>query len=460
MGLDQAKKWAEEEFSGAEFGDQRLTERLARIAEIFAKHPTQSIPQACGDWSVIKAAYRFFDNGKVKDQDILNPHQAATQKRLKSHKTILAIQDTTYLDFTHHPATKGLGVLNAQYQQGLVYHPTILLTPDKVPLGIAHHQVWQRPAEDFGKKYTSRKRPTCEKESQKWLNSLEKTAQLQKENPCLRIVSVADREADVFDYFLLAHSLEVDLLTRAAWNRRIGHSQEFLWDHMEKINPCGHVTIIVPRKKGKSHREAGLSIRYGKVSLMPPQNRNKEKLNPVRIWAVWAHEENPPKNEEAVSWMLLTTLPVSSFEQAIEKVQWYTCRWQIEVFFKILKSGCRIEHRQFESAERIKRCLALDAVIAWRVLHLAMLSRATPDLPCSVLLQAEEWQALYCFVHQTRKLPKHPPTLKEATRMIAGLGGFIGRKSDKDPGPATIWLGLQRLGDIASAWRLWQPDST
>jgi len=217
-----------------------------------------------------------------------------------------------------------------------------------------------------------------------------------------------------------------------------------------------HLQVI---EKGKPHREATLSIRYGKVCLMPPQNRYKESLKPIKVWAVWAHEENPPKKEEAVSWMLLTTLPVSSFEQAVEKLQWYTCRWQIEIFFKILKSGCRIEQRQFESAERIKRCLALDAVIAWRVLYLTMLSRSTPNLPCSVLLETEEWQALYCFTHQTKKPPKHPPTLKEATRMIAKLGGFIGRKSDKDPGPTTIWRGLQRLRDIAATWALGQPHS-
>lgn len=459
LAQDQAKTWAEEEFSGAELGDQRLTKRLASIAEIFAKHPTQSIPQACGDWSVIKATYRFFDNDKVKDQNILAPHQTSTQERLKNHKTILAIQDTTYLDYTHHPATQGLGVLNAQYQHGLVYHPTILTTPDKVPLGIAHHQVWQRPPEDFGKKYTNRIRPTSEKESQKWLNSLKKTAQLQKENPSLQIVSVADREADVFDYFLYAQNLKTDLLTRAAWNRRVDHPEKLLWDRMKKISSSGDVTITVPRKKGKKHREATLSIRHGKISLLPPEYRKKEKLKPIKIGAVWAHEEDPPKKEDAVSWMLLTTLPVSSFEQALEKVQWYTCRWQIEIFFKVLKSGCRIEQRQFESAERIKRCLALDAIIAWRVLYLTMLSRSTPDLPCNVLLETEEWQALYCFTHQTKKPPKRPPTLKEATQMIAKLGGFIGRKSDKDPGPATIWRGLQRLKDITTAWGLGQPGS-
>jgi hypothetical protein len=224
---------------------------------------------------------------------------------------------------------------------------------------------------------------------------------------------------------------------------------------MKKVPVSGFVTITVPRKKGQPHREAILSIRYDQVSLKPPKHRSKEKdLQPVMLWAIWAHEQNPPKGVEPISWMLLTTIPIASFEEALEKVQWYTCRWHIELLFKILKSGCRIEQRQFETADRIKRCLAVDAVVAWRVLYLTMLSRNIPQMPCDVLLETEEWQALYCFIHRTKTPPPKPPTLMEATRMIARLGGFLGRKSDGHPGPTTIWRGLQRLQDIALTWSL------
>jgi len=452
---DQGKTWAEIEFGQAELGDQRLTKRLTLIAEIFANHPTRSIPQACGHWEITKATYRFFDNDKVKDQDILAPHQEATQRRLQNHSTVLAIQDTTQLDFSHHPATQGLGILSDPSHQGLFYHPTLLVTPEKVPLGIAQHQVWKRSLKNFGKKHKRKNRPISKKESQKWLHSLKSTAQLQEKNPHLHLVNIADREADIFDFFLLAHHLKVDVLVRAAWNRRVDHTEKYLWNHMQKVPVSGYLTLTVPRKKGQPPRPARLSIRYDKVSLMPPKHRSQEKgLQPTAVWVVWAHEQNPPKGVEAISWMLITTLAVSSFEEALEKVQWYTCRWQIELFFKILKSGCRIEARQLETADRLKRCLALDAVVAWRVLFLTMLSRNIPEMPCDVLLELEEWQALYCFIHKTKRPPSQPPTLKEATRMIAQLGGFLGRKSDAHPGPTTIWRGLQRLGDIAFAWSL------
>jgi hypothetical protein len=452
---DQGKTWAEIEFGEAKLGDQRLTKRLTLIAEIFANHPTLSIPQACGPWGITKATYRFFDNNKVKDQDILAPHQSATQKRIQNHPIILAVQDTTQLDFSHHPGTQGLGILSDPSHQGLFYHPTLLVTPNKVALGIAHHQVWKRPLKDFGKKHKRKNRPISKKESQKWLNSLESTAQLQGKNPHLHLVNIADREADIFDFFLHAHRLRVDVLVRAAWNRRVDHPEKYLWDHMEKVPVSGYLTLNVPRKKGQPPRQARLPIRYDRVSLMPPKHRYKEKgLKPLTVWVVWAHEQNPPKAVEAVSWMLITTIPVQSFEEALEKVQWYTCRWQIELFVKILKSGCRIEARQLETAERIQRCLALDAVVAWRVLFLTMLSRNIPEMPCDVLLELEEWQALHCFIRHTKTPPQHPPTLQEATRMIAQLGGFLGRKSDAHPGPTTIWRGLQRLRDITFGWSL------
>jgi len=455
MTQDQGKTWAEIEFGETKLGDKRLTKRLTLILEIFANHPTLSIPQACGPWSITKATYRFLDNDKVKDQDILIPHQLATQKRIQNHPIVLAIQDTTELDFSHHPSTQGLGVLSDTNHHGLLYHPTLLVTPNKIPLGLIDHQVWQRPPEDFGKRHARKHRPISEKESQKWLNSLEKTAQFQKNSTNLQLINIADREADIFDFFLHAQRLKVDLLVRAAWNRRVNHPEKYLWDHMKKVPVSGFVTITVPRKKGQTHREACLSIPYAPVSLRPPKHRSKEKgLQPITLWAIWAHEENPPKGVEPISWMLLTTIPVTSFKEALEKVQWYTCRWQIELFFKILKSGCRIEARQLETADRLKRCLALYAVVAWRVLYLTMLSRDIPQMPCNVLLETQEWQALYCFIHRTKTPPPKPPTLMEATRMIAQLGGFLGRKSDGHPGPTTIWRGLQRLQDIVLTWNI------
>jgi hypothetical protein len=455
---DQGATWVEKEFGGADLGDPRRTKRLVKISAKFAANPGASMPMACETPDRLKAAYRFFDNDHVNELAMLEPHQQANKTRMAGQAVVLAVQDTTQLDFTHHPATTGLGMLTDTAHQGLFYHPTLLVTPEKVPLGLADHLVWERPEAECGKKHQRKQRPISDKESRKWLHSLEKTAQLQAEMPQVHLVNIADREGDIYDYFVTAQRLQIDVLVRAAWDRRLAEADgDHLWEHLAAAAVAGELDIQVPRRKGKPARRAVLSVRYRRVSLQPPRSRYQEKdLEPVTVWAVYAHEEHPPPGQEAVSWMLLTTVPVATFDEATEKIHWYTCRWQIELFFKILKSGCKIEHVQLETATRLRRCLAVYAVVAWRVMFLTMQARAVPDLPSDVLLELEEWQALYCHHHQTKTPPPQPPTLAEAVRMIARLGGFIGRKSDGHPGPTVIWRGLQRLQDLAATWRLWR----
>jgi hypothetical protein len=439
----------------ASFGDRRLSQRLVILASQVAADPSASIPKACGPWGQTKAAYRFLDNDKVTEDDLLAPHYQSSKQRLKEHPVVLAVQDTTQIDFTSHPRTTGLGILSDPEHQGLFYHPTLLVSPEKTPLGLAHHLVWERPRQDFGKRHSRRSRPLAAKESRKWLASLEATARLQGELPQVRLVSVADREADVFDLFLKAQELNLHLLVRAAWNRGVDHPEKYLWDYLETAPPAGQLTVEVPRRPGKAARRATLAVRFSPVSLLPPRYRRTDPvLTPISLWAVYAKEEEPPPGEAALSWLLLTTIPVHSLEEAQEKINWYTCRWQIEVFFKILKSGCRIEQRQLETAARLRRCLALYAVVAWRILYLTLECRRLPHLSCEALLAPEEWQALCCFSQRTAKPPAKPPTLLEATKMIAQLGGFLGRTRDGFPGPATLWQGMQRLGDIVVAWCL------
>ena len=174
----------------------------------------------------------------------------------------------------------------------------------------------------------------------------------------------------------------------------------------------------------------------------------------LTVWALLVREEKPPAGVEAIEWWLLTTIPTSTVAEACERVEWYAARWWIEVYHKVLKSGCRIEARQFEQADRLKRYLALDSVVAWRVLYLTMVGRQTPNLSCSAILEEDEWQALYCFIHKVSLPPRTPPTLNEVTRWIAQLGGFLARAHDGQPGVIVIWRGLQRLQDIASTWQL------
>jgi len=246
------------------------------------------------------------------------------------------------------------------------------------------------------------------------------------------------------------------LLIRAEQNRRVEQEHGYLWEHLAAQPLSGIKEVRLPRRAGRPARPARLEVRFAAVELRPP--RHGPRMPNVRLWAVWARESQPPSGQEAVAWMLLTTLPVENFQAACQKLDWYTKRWSIEVFHRTLKSGCQIETRQLGHADRIEGCLAIDMVVAWRIFHLCKLGRETPEVPCTVYFEEIEWQALVGFINKDPGPPPKPPTLREALRMTASLGGFLGRKGDGEPGTQTLWLGLQRLDDIAEAWKVFSPS--
>jgi len=366
--------WAENEFGNALLGDPRRTERLIKIAKERAAKPSCSLPQCFDSQAELKAAYRFYDNPGINREAILTSHYLATQERLNQENIVLAVSDTTEIDYSHHQSKQGLGYLHDLNHHGFLLHCTLVVTPLKVPLGLLDQQIIYRDEKDFGKKHLRKKRPIKEKESYKWLESLEAVAEVQKNHPSTLIVNVADRESDIYDYFVRAQELnDQALLIRCAWNRCIDDEQNYLWEYIENQDEAGTLPVEIPRKPGQAVRTAELSIRYGHVILKPPKHRAKEHLPFVSIDIVLAREDNPPSGIEAVEWLLLTTVSVNSFDDAIERVHWYACRWQIETYHKVLKSGCKIETRQIEAAESLERYLAVDSVVAWRVLGLTML---------------------------------------------------------------------------------------
>jgi len=456
--IDQ--EWAEEEFSAAELGDQRLTDRLVQLAGVLGEKPQGSLPDASGEAATLKAAYRFFDNEGVTPDGILHSHVEATYRRMASVERVLAVQDTTYLDWTAHPDTEGLGPLASIKQQGLLAHSTLAISEERVPLGVLAQQVWARDAETFAQLKDHKKRAIEEKESYKWLQSLEAVEAARKACPNTHFVSVGDREADIYDLFVASRSEGVDLLVRAAMDRRVESEERYLWASLAATPVAATTEIKVPSRNGQAARTAHLEIHWREITLRPPSKRAKEKLPLVTVWAVWAIETAPPPNLPAVEWLLLTTVPVLTTEDALQRLDWYACRWGIEVWHKVLKSGCRIEARQLETAERLKRCLTLYAVIAWRVLYATMLSRAAPDLSCLALLNEAEWQALYCAIHNTTILPPTPPSLNQAVRWIAQLGGFQNRKGDGYPGVTVIWKGFQHLSDLTYMYLVFRPRPT
>jgi len=445
--------WAEEEFGEVDLGDVRRNARLVQLASVLGAQPSASLPDATDDPATLKAAYRFFDNDYVRAEAMLESHVHSTFGRLQAVELVLAVQDTTYLDWSDHPHTTGLGPLAAPSHQGLLAHTTLAITPEHVPLGLLAQQVWARE-KDVRRNQNHKQRPIDDKESQKWLRSLEAVIAARSECPTTQFVSVGDREADVYDLFLLARPPGVDLLVRAAQDRKAEHAEKYLWAAMATAAVAATVTIRLGARAGQAAREATLKIRWKQVRLLAPNSRSKEKLPSITLWAVWAIETNPPAGVEAVEWLLLTSVPLTSTEEALSILEWYAARWGIEVWHKVLKSGCAIEARQLEAADRLIRCLTLYSVIAWRILYATMLARALPDVPCTVLLDDDEWQGLYCRIHRVALAPPKPPTLRQAVRWIAQLGGFLGRKGDGEPGVTVLWKGFQHLVDIVAMYRI------
>jgi len=439
--------WAEVEFATARLHDERLKQRLFTVAQNFYNDPQANIPQACGTKARTLGAYRFFQNEKVTMEVILTPHTEATIARIQAHAVVLAPQDTTTLNYYHHPATEGLGPINTKDDKatGLILHDTVAFSEDGTPLGIIDAQCWARDPHDRGKRERRKHLPIEQKESYKWLRSYRKLAEIQALCPNTLLVSVGDRESDVYELFAEAarEPAGPKLLVRAERSRRRRvETHEALWPSVSAKPLAGELTLRLPKRGNRQAREALLSVRFGEVELQAPKD---SPLPPVRLWAVHLHESAPEDGGEPIEWMLLTSVAVTTFEQAVQRAEWYAARWGIEVFHRTLKSGCRIKDRQLGSADRLQACLGVDMVVAWRIYHLTMLGRSVPEHPCHVFFEEVEWKALYCYHHKTPVAPDEPPSMGEAIRMLGAMGGHLGRKRDGPPGTQTLWRGLQRL---------------
>ena len=407
-----------------------------------------------------KAAYRFFEAKNHTMEKILKPHAEATQYRIEQEKVVLAVQDSTSLKYAH-PATKGLGSLSTNQESvGLMLHDTMAFNTDQTPLGLLDVQCWARDPEAYGKKHHSHKLPIEQKESYKWLKSYQSVAAVQNQCPETMLVSVGDREADIYEFFDLAlkNPTGPKLLVRARHDRLLAEGQGQLWDYIQAQPSRGIQQLHVPRQGRRKARVAQLEIRFAQVTLKPP---GKTKgLKPLTVWVVLAQEINCPDDvKEPLEWLLLTTIEVTTFELAIQMLAWYACRWGIEVYHRTLKSGCNIEQRQLRYADRIETCLAIDMVVAWRIFQLTKLGREVPDVPCTVFFEEAEWKALATYKSNNPIPPEQSPTLREAIRMLASLGGFLGRNSDGEPGTKAMWLGLQRLEDLTAMWKIMASNS-
>jgi len=279
----------------------------------------------------------------------------------------------------------------------------------------------------------------------------------------VQVVTVCDREADFYEMFVMAKEKHADLLVRASTDRRLALDEgaKFLWAKAESQKQAGELTVdIVGNDKCKA-RQATVSVRFCTVVFRPPWRPQQKKLPPITVTAILVREDNPPADvKDPIEWLLLTNTIVKDFSQAVQVIEWYGCRWQIEVFHKIIKSGCRVEDCRLQTAARLQNYIALMSVVAWRLQWLTYINRTNPEEPCTTVLTTIEWQVLYMRIHRTSVLPKSLPSTHQVIRWIAQLGGFLGRKSDGEPGIVAIWRGWQRLQDMAATWALIADDHT
>lgn len=446
---EDLESWTAQEMLKANLGDKRLNRRLAKLLHQLAQRPEGSIPSAFQGWSETLAAYRFFDNEKVSPEKVLEPHRDATLERAGQFPVVLCVQDTTELDFSGSQI-QGLGPLNYKSSLGLHIHPTLALTPERLCLGLVDQWSWARDVEEHGGKDRQHRlrRSLEEKESLRWVEGYRRVCDWQSTLPQTRLVYVADGDSDLFELFEEGETGEASWLIRASQDRALVGGG-LLKATIREAEVLGTLEFDLPGNAQRTPRHVVQTLRAARVKLRPPYRPDK-KLPVVEVTAILAWEEDPPEGTEPIEWLLLTNLAVADAEQAEEKVQWYVCRWQIEIYFRILKSGCRVEELQLQERDRLEVALALYMIVAWRVLYLIMLGRTLPEISCEVVLAPEEWKAVY-LVTQKKVPPSQPPPLQQMLVLIATLGGFLARKGDGPPGPKALWIGLQRTRDFVLA---------
>jgi len=454
-----ATDWVQKEFANADLPDKRLNRRLIKTASQLANSPASPINEACGDWASTQAAYRFFNNTKVSAAAILKPHLVETVERLGAQtEAVLVVQDTVFFSYGKHPNTRGLGPIGKgtnECDRGLIMHNALAFSASGVPLGLLSQRIWVRKevvVEGYQEKIERLQcTPIEEKESSKWLLGLRET--MERVPSGVKIITVADQESDFFEFIAEAEALGALFLIRACGDRLLipedSEGSASLLEAIADALVIGALTVDIPGSGKRKARTASVEVRIAEVALKPPQRRGRAKTSgstdPMRVHVIAATERDAPEGCEALSWVLLTNLPIKSFASATEKIEWYSRRWGIEIWHKVLKSGCKVEDCQLEAADRLKRYLTLFSIIGVRLMHVAHLARVQPEAHASEVFCAEEIEALHLRVKKSVPRATQPPTLRETVRMLGRLGGHLGRKSDGEPGLTVLWRGWQRL---------------
>jgi Transposase DNA-binding len=453
--------WTEGEVDETAFKDVRLGRRFGEVIRQIGDGMGESIPYACQDWANTKAAYRFLANSRVEEAEILSGHFAATRARFSaSSGPILLIQDTTEFAYQREASdqigiTKSVnsgrdkrGRLRHHTVCGMLMHSSLAVTTDGIPLGLSAVKFWTRKkfkgTAQLKKKINPTRVPIEKKESVRWLENLRQSIDLLGIPD--RCVHVGDRESDIYELYCLSQDLGAHFLVRTCVDRLAGDGGHTISTEMEEVQVKGLHHVEMRDANGDMTRVA-LELKFKQIVVQPPIGKQK-RYRPLRLSVLHATERNPSKGRKPIEWKLITNLAVRSRQEAIEKINWYAMRWKIEVFHKILKSGCRAEDSKLRTADRLANLMALFCILSWRILWLTMMARAAPDEPPNIALTKAEIGILDDLVTDTGNRQCRKGTLAFYITKLARLGGYLARASDPQPGIIVIWRGLARLTDI------------
>ena len=456
--IDYRSDWLEKELSGSEFTDKRLKKRFDLVCKQLWNGIGDPIPLACRDWANTKAAYRFFSNNAVNETQVLKGHFESTKERFSKEKNyVLVLQDTTEFSYqgihankigsTHViPNGKDIYGKPKKYtKRGILMHSSLTITTDGLPLGLAATKFWTRKkfkgSEALKKKINPTRMPIEKKESYRWLENLRQSTKLfNKPDQCIHI---GDRESDIYELFCTAKKMETHFLVRTCVDRLACDGKHTIKDEMNEICVKGLHKIEVKDKKGNLSK-AFLEIKYRRIKVLPPIGK-KNKYPELYLTVIYAEEKNKPKNREKISWKLITDLSVKSKKEAIEKIKWYAMRWKIEVFHKILKSGCKAEASKLRTAERLTKLIAVFCILSWRIFWMTMINRFCKNATSEIAFTNTEINILDNIIKINKVKNKF---LSTYLLKLAKLGGYLGRASDAPPGNTVMWRGLSRLTDI------------
>jgi hypothetical protein len=453
--------WLDEEVQGCRFADGRLGKRFRVLLERLSKGLGETIPMACQDWASTKAAYRFFANQRVSEQEILSGHFQATRARFQvTEGWVLVLHDTTEFSFQREdPLAIGFtnrvtcgkdpaGHFRMHTVCGLLMHSSLVVTTEGLPLGIAAVKFWTRKrfkgCNALKKKINPTRVPIEKKESIRWLQNLQQATTLLNEPE--RCVHIGDRESDIFELFCVAREAGTHFLVRTCVDRLAEDGTRTISQEMDKPHSKALHRVEVRDQRGHCAR-ATLEVRWRRIRVLPPIGKQKHYPD-LTLTVIYAQELGTPKDREPIDWKLLTDLPIRSRTEAIQKLAWYASRWKVETYHKILKSGCKAEASRLRTADRLVNLISVFCILSWRLFWITMLNRADSRMPAGHVFSKTERQLLDHLVPDHRVESAAGRSLPFYITKLARLGGYLARSGDPPPGNRVMWRGLCRLTDI------------